>query len=537
MASAPRAGRRGPRAPAALFLATLLLATGLASWWTHDAAEAGPAPDVAVEGGSVVMAVPGLVRVVATGPVCGVRLSTPEGRATPRPFELEIANAGAAASVSGLSASERTVRQRHDLRVDVDPGDGWPRDITSRLPEPAAGDNWTFIAMGDPQGHDWNVRLAGELAAATGARFLLLLGDVTASGLQEQYDTLVDAVGSVGVPVYAVPGNHDAMNLGIARFVRAFGATEGSFDYGGARFALLDTSTQTFPGTEASLLSDMAAGRPAGERLVVATHIPPEFGLSEGFDPFLNPGGSSMLAAAVADAGADLLLAGHVHMYCSTAVQGGIPLVVTGGGGGVLEPALSSWSFHHLVRVEVSPGGLSWTAVPLSDRSPVGGGATPSVAVGVRGGARLDLTMSVLAGMATVEGRWTFQDRLGNWEGAGTYVGVPIVDLVALVGGMGLGGRLRVTAADGYWQEYSYANVHPDAAGQALQGRMVLAVTMDGSPPPAWDAGPRLILTPADGRYGNADAEATTEPSMEADPFSAGTRWVREVASIEVLAG
>jgi len=49
----PWAGRRSPRAPIALFLATLLLAKGLATRWTHDHTEDGVAPEVTVEGGAV----------------------------------------------------------------------------------------------------------------------------------------------------------------------------------------------------------------------------------------------------------------------------------------------------------------------------------------------------------------------------------------------------------------------------------------------------------------------------------------------------
>jgi hypothetical protein len=145
--------------------------------------------------------------------------------------------------------------------------------------------------------------------------------------------------------------------------------------------------------------------------------------------------------------------------------------------------------------------------------------------------------MEALVAMAVVNGSWSFQDRLGNWEGGEAYVGVPVATLLDLVGGITPQDRLRVVARDGYAQEYSFANVHPDDEARAAQGDMVLAISRDGATPPAWEDGPRLILTPSDGRYGNSDAESTTDPSMRADPFSAGTRWVREVASLEVLAG
>ena len=536
MVNDPRAGRRALRAPAALFLATLLLATGMASWWTHDATWSHVAPEVSAEGGVVVGAVQGHVTVQATGPVCVVHLSTPRGRAAPGPFSLEIANAGASAVVEGLLGDERASPGSRTMWVTVDPGLGWPRDITARLPGPAPGGNWTFLAMGDPQGHDWNVEAATEIAAATDARFILLLGDLTPSGLREQYDSVVAAMDGKGIPVYAVPGNHDVMNGGAARFVGAFGALDGAFDYGGVRFVLLDTSSQAFTDRAAALLAGSSAGRPSGERLVVATHASPLDPRPHGLPTYAVREDAGRVMAAVEAAGADLMLAGHVHMYCSTATPGGVPLVVTGGGGGVLIESEGPWNFHHLLRVGVGPRDLEWTPIPLSDERP-GGAQGPRVKVIPRHGPVVTLDLDELLPLATVAGTWSFEDRFGNWEGQGRYLGVPLSSIIGLVGGMGPEGRLEVKAWDGYGQLYACSNVLPDEAGRSVQGEMVLAISLDGATPPGWEEGPRIIFTPPDGRYSTADAEATTAPSMRADPFSAGTRWVREVASIEVLAG
>jgi hypothetical protein len=339
-----------------------------------------------------------------------------------------------------------------------------------------------------------------------------------------------------GVPVYAVPGNHDVKEGGAARFVRAFGALDGAFDYGGVRFVLLDTSSQTFTDRAAALLATSSAGRPSDERLVVATHTSPLDPRPHGQPTYVVQEDAGRIMAATEAAGADLMLAGHVHMYCSTATPGGVPLVVTGGGGGILIGSEGPGNFHHILDVEVGPGGLSWTPVPLSDERP-GGAQGPRVEVIPPHGPVVRLDLDELLPLATVNGTWSFEDRLGNWEGQGRYVGVPIGSIVGLVGGMGPEGRLEVRAWDGYGQLYARSNVLPDDAGRAAQGEMVLAISLDGATPPGWAEGPRIIFTPSDGRYSNADAESTTDPSMRADPFSAGTRWVREVATIAVLAG
>ncbi len=532
------AGLIGPvqrrRAPWRWALAGLVAATLIAlTLFAGYSPGSDSAPDVEVVGGVATEVTHDLVRVIATSPSCRVLLTTAEGRDRPGELRLELLNVGAASKVTGLVKGEMLERHSRSATAVIGTGAGWPRWVNSSLPAPADG-NWSFIAIGDPQGHDWNVGAAGALAKATGARFILLLGDTTASGETRQFDRLADALDAVDVPVYATPGNHDVKGGSTAGFTRIFGATEGAFDHGGVRFVLLDTSCQVFDAASAARLRSMTGGRAGGERLIVATHtspIDPRPGLN---NTFLSASDSSELMDAVDGVGADLLLAGHVHMYCSTATAGGVPIVITGGGGGVMELLDDPGSFHHLLKVDVSPSGISWAPIPLSDLPPGGDGAV-QVEVEGRDGRTVLLTLPQLRAMATLEGRWSFEDRLGNIEGTGLYRAVPVRALIALVGAMDANDTLAVTARDAYTLTLAYGNVFPDGTARQAQGELALAVSFEGNAPPAWDAGPRLLFTPADGLFSNADAEAATDPALFPGERSAGSMWVREVARLEVV--
>jgi len=518
----------------ATLAAAVIVLASTASLLYDDVPRAAPA--VEVSGGVAVDVSPDLVRVVATAPECHVRLSTRSGDDGPREVRLELVNVGAASRVTGLAGGENLVRSGRSAIASIRADGGWPRWVNASLPAPSPG-NWSFIAIGDPQGHDWNIGAAGSVGAATGARFVLLLGDATASGEAHQYERVRQALEGVDSPVYATPGNHDVRTGGGGeRFARLFGAGEGVFDYGGVRFVLLDTSSQAFDEHAAARLRALAGDRPNGTRLVVATHTPPLDPRQGSEDPYPGEGDGARLTAEVEGAGADLLLAGHVHMYCRTATPGGVPLVISGGGGGVMEVLDDPGAFHHVTVLGVGPDGISVQPLRLSDDP---GGAPDGGVVEVlgRSGERAALDAAGLGALAALEGTWSFEDRLDNIEGTGLYRCVPVATLVGLVGGMGPGDTLVVLARDGYRQTYSHSNVFPDASWRQAQGDMALAVSLDGARAPGWEAGPRLIFTPADGLHSNADAEATTDGAFRADPFSAGSRWVREVARIEVVHG
>ncbi|MDO8055371.1 MAG: hypothetical protein Q6361_00780, partial [Candidatus Hermodarchaeota archaeon] len=73
----------------------------------------------------------------------------------------------------------------------------------------------------------------------------------------------------------------------------------------------------------------------------------------------------------------------------------------------------------------------------------------------------------------------------------------------------------------------------PNATIKALQGDLVLAYSLNGTTSPTWTDGPKTAFLPMDGAYSIDDANVTTHPAWFGG--SGGARWVRNVASIEVM--
>ncbi|MFX1581470.1 MAG: hypothetical protein ACFFCJ_04545 [Promethearchaeota archaeon] len=139
-----------------------------------------------------------------------------------------------------------------------------------------------------------------------------------------------------------------------------------------------------------------------------------------------------------------------------------------------------------------------------------------------------------LALMDSLEGFSAYQKQTGTWGGNGTYVGVPLLDVIKSVTNVDANDIIRVNATDDYSQDFAYYNLYPNATFAAVQGELILAYSFNDTLPTAWSQGPRLAFLTPDGAYSNDDANQTTHISWFVG--SAGARWVSNVASIEVLA-
>ncbi len=151
----------------------------------------------------------------------------------------------------------------------------------------------------------------------------------------------------------------------------------------------------------------------------------------------------------------------------------------------------------------------------------------------INGETVMELNFSRLLSIPSIGGFSSYQNRFQNWRGMGHYVGVTMAALIELIGGMDDNDVIRVNATDGYTQFFSYDNLYPDTAAASLQGELILAYSYNGTVPTTWGDGPKTAFLPPDGAYSNEDANATTHPAWF--DGSAGARWVRNVATIEVL--
>ncbi len=412
---------------------------------------------------------------------------------------------------SVLTGFEGTV-QRNDTTLSFVTSSGG----TYRLKAQERQD-FSFAVMGDSQGH--NEVLAAALNKSTGCDFIIHCGDLTASGTRAEYAAVELALNESRIPVMTTRGNHDVKNEGAKEYEARFGPAQYWFDYGGVRFAVVDSSDLDISTAEIAWLNDALAG---ATRTVIVTHAP-------SFDPIegnhtLDNASCVRLKEFAASHHVTAVLSGHIHAFNATLI-GDTEFVITGGAGGSLTAGE-----HHIVRVNVTDSSLVPKELLIVQNFTV---PTALKLVGKTG--TTNLTMEDIIEMQKSEGDSSFQNQFGNVRGQGHYLGVAISALVDLVGGIQEGDILTVSATDGYSQTFGYGNVYPNTTWLDLQGIMIFAYEYNGTAAPAWADGPRLVMLPSDGYYSNSDCQLTSYPGQGfsiAD--SAGARWVRNVQTLTV---
>ncbi len=135
--------------------------------------------------------------------------------------------------------------------------------------------------------------LAQVAAAAPGARFLALLGDLSQSAFADELAEVASQARAAGLPLVPVPGNHDWYDLGVA-YAAHFGPDQYSLDVPGARVLVWNGN-----------LDDAAIEAFVARELADAPMVPV---IALGHQ---SP--SDELAAAMARLGVDALLTGHWH--------------------------------------------------------------------------------------------------------------------------------------------------------------------------------------------------------------------------------
>lgn len=164
-----------------------------------------------------------------------------------------------------------------------------------------------------------------ELAAEIEPEVLVTTGDMSHRGRNEQLQRAAELVGAFGLPTLSVPGNHDIPYTFPARFTRTFAAWERAFEttepvYSSESLAVVGLNSVRPWQQQGGALDDdqLAAVRarlesaPVGAFRVVALHhhlaAPPWPARRK--QPIDR---RDRVLKALADAGAELILGGHVH--------------------------------------------------------------------------------------------------------------------------------------------------------------------------------------------------------------------------------
>jgi hypothetical protein len=180
-------------------------------------------------------------------------------------------------------------------------------------------------------------------------------------------------------------------------------------------------------------------------------------------------------------------------------------------------------------------------AIPLAyfatRKSTTNPGPTGEVWVLMKGksGSTENVTLAELLTMQNISAQSSYQNRLGNWKGEGTYRGVPLASLADLVGGMSPGDIMTITGKDGYGQNLSYYQVNASGEYLSTQGTIVLAYSFNSTKAPDWADGPMVSVMSPDGAFSDADLNATVPRDPEfSGTTSAGSLWVKNVAWINI---
>ncbi|HUV62026.1 MAG TPA: metallophosphoesterase [Thermoplasmata archaeon] len=385
---------------------------------------------------------------------------------------------------------------------------------------PPQKEEFVFAVMGDSQGH--NDVLESILQRLDGCDFAIICGDLTPTGRPSEFVPFQEALNSSRIPVYTAIGNHDVKTDGADEYISRLGPTEYSFTYNGITFAVADSSDLNITAGQIEWMRDAFVD---AERKVVVTHAPC-------YDPFddnhtLFPESCERMLDFAESDDIDAVFTGHIHAFNYTVIDD-TDFVITGGAGANLVDGV-----HHFVNVTVdNSGGMSYEKCDVMANATL----QPFVTLTGADGGALNVTYEGLFTMDIHSGFSSFENYFGNIGGEGDYSGVSIAYLVDLIGGMQEGDTVRVTASDGYSQDFGYLNIYPDAAWLDLQGLIVLAMHFDDESVPAWEDGPKLVMIPSDGLYSNSDCEATSYDDQGYSIYpSAGARWIKNVASVQVI--
>lgn len=379
--------------------------------------------------------------------------------------------------------------------------------------------DFRFAVIGDSQGMNYVLKAA--LESMNGCEFVIHCGDVTPSGSQNEYSAVIETLNSSSIPVFTTPGNHDVKNNGTAIYNSLLSPQHYSFEYGGVVFVFIDSSGLSISTSEFDWARGAFANASIGSKRVLITHAPSYD--PDGENHTLDVNSCASLKNFVKTENVSLVLTGHIHEFNHTKI-GSTDFIITGGGGGTLRSGS-----HHYVCVDYSGGAFAYSVVEINT---VSTGNDFSIAGKDR---TVNVSISDLLSMSTVEGNSSYQNQLGNFADTGNYKGVLVRDLVYLVGGMSENNTLTIEASDSYIQEYGYRNVYTNETYQQVQGDMILAIEYKGLKVPAWPDGPRIAMLPEDGIYNNSNCKTTSYPNQGYNTYpSAGARWIKNVVKITV---
>ena len=201
--------------------------------------------------------------------------------------------------------------------------------------------------------------------------FCVQLGDMVSRGVARQYLDFLRQLNSISVtkPYLTVIGNHDRSRphgQSHSRvYRRIFGKNNYYFDYGGARFIILDSSAKRLTCAQLRWLNLVLD---TSLRKIVFTHMPPVilnlWGGSAVHHIWGFSRGAGEFTRVLSERGVDRVYMGHIHGFGVQDFEG-VRYVLSGGGGSPLFPSGVPGRFHHYLTVTVGPQGICERVHPV----------------------------------------------------------------------------------------------------------------------------------------------------------------------------
>lgn len=177
-----------------------------------------------------------------------------------------------------------------------------------QVKEAAEGDLSSFKAaiISDPQAWPGSFDDAIKHINGLNVDLVLLTGDLTETGIKEEFEWTCLSMSKSKAPIIAVIGNHDAISFGDEIWQKVFGEFDFAFTYQNVKFIAYNDNKYEFPDVpDRSWLAAEAAEKASNPdiNLVIGfSHIMP-WDDDTGFDQHL------------VDSGFDLTLHGHNHAF------------------------------------------------------------------------------------------------------------------------------------------------------------------------------------------------------------------------------
>lgn len=227
-----------------------------------------------------------------------------------------------------------------------------------RMQVPA--DGFTFVVWGDCRDDkgvfDKVVKTINDLDPA----FSIGLGDYVSNGTRKEYDVFLERIEAIEPPLISVIGNHDTPNNGTEIWLKEFGETNFSFDFGDVRFICLENADYVLDADELKFLDEQLQ---TDKRKMIFAHCPPDYDL---WSVHCFKKGSDELLKLIKKYDVDYAFFAHIHLY-SELMIGNTVGIVTGGAGA---PLYKKFGFgganSHVVKVTVTPEGISHEFVGIN---------------------------------------------------------------------------------------------------------------------------------------------------------------------------